>query len=51
VRKTDGQWELYNLENDRTELHDVIGGEADRAARLRGMYDQWAKRCGVLPRP
>lgn len=51
VRKKNGPWELYNLENDRTELHDLIGGEAERATRMRGMYDHWAERCGVLPRP
>ncbi len=42
-------WELYDLESDRTELHDVAAEHPDIVAALADAYDQWARRCGVVP--
>ena len=44
-------WELYNLANDRTELHDLAAAEPERAKDLAAKWDTWAKRASVLPWP
>ncbi len=46
-----GAWELYDMEADRTETTDLAAKYADRAGRLAGMWDAWAKRTRVLPWP
>jgi len=49
VRKFPGEWELYNIDDDRTELHNRA---QDRAPLLAGMtadWDKWAQAAGVLP--
>jgi arylsulfatase len=46
-----GQWELYNMVTDRTEMHDLAAKEP---ARLKAMIDQWeawGKRVHALPWP
>jgi arylsulfatase A-like enzyme len=49
VSRFPNKWELYNLEADRCELHDLSGSEASRLAKMKDRYAQWAKRCNVLP--
>lgn len=49
VRKFGGDWELYDIEKDRTELKNAAGNNADIAKELMLLYDRWAKRCGVQP--
>ncbi len=44
-----GQWELYNMDEDRTELHDLGQREPGRLTELQGLYEQWAQRVGVVP--
>lgn len=51
VRKYPGNWELYNMDEDRTELHDRAGSEKVRVKELARMYEEWAARCGVLDWP
>ena len=46
-----GQWELYNLKADRTELHDLAPQEPERAAVMLAKWKTWADRTGVLPYP
>jgi arylsulfatase len=43
-----GNWELYDLKNDRTELHDLASKEPERARELAAKWDAWAKRANVL---
>ena len=50
VRRYPGPWELYDMEQDRTELHDVAGVHPQRVADMAAQYDAWAQRCGVIPR-
>jgi arylsulfatase A-like enzyme len=50
VRKYPGDWELYDLAADRTELDDRAAAEPAVVAELSAAYDEWASRCGVLPR-
>ncbi len=42
-------WELYDMEADRTELHDLAGQQPGKVAELSGLYERWAQRCGVVP--
>lgn len=44
-------WELYNIDDDRTELNDLITGERDRAAAMMRRYAEWADANGVQPWP
>lgn len=48
--KEDGQaWELFDMEQDRTELNDLAGEQADLVAELELEYQAWEQRCGVIP--
>ena len=42
-------WELYDLAVDRTELNDLAGADPGGTRRLAAAYDEWARRCGVVP--
>ena len=46
-----GKWELYDMTKDRTEMHDLSAAEPQRAASMAREWEQWAKRCHVLPWP
>ena len=48
VRKFHQPWELYNMENDRTELHDLASRDKPRAERLAREYDAWARSAGIV---
>lgn len=50
VRKYGQNWELYDMEADRTELHDLAPAHPAIVANLAEAYEAWAARCGVLPR-
>ena len=49
VSKYPGDWELYSMEQDRTELHDRAAQQPGVVEELTTIYDAWARRCGVLP--
>jgi arylsulfatase len=49
VSRYPGDWELYNLREDRTEMRNLAGGEAARVASMKRVYEGWAARCNVLP--
>lgn len=40
-------WQLFDMEADRTELHDLIGREPELAKRLEAAWNDWAKRTYV----
>lgn len=44
-------WELYNMEVDRVELHDLAPNEPQRVKEMAAKWDAWALRTHVLPRP
>ena len=44
VSRFPNQWELYDLEADRTELHDLAAAEPVRIKRMSAMYEAWAAR-------
>jgi arylsulfatase len=43
------EWELYDIEADRTELKNRAKDERQRVQEMIARYDAWARRCGVLP--
>ncbi len=48
VRKFNEPWELYDMEADRTELHDLIGSNPALALQLEREYQAWADKVGVV---
>ena len=46
-----GQWELYNLKTDRTELNNLAEKQTARVAEMTATWTKWAKRTNVLPYP
>ncbi len=50
VKRYPLEWELYDMDADRTELHDVAAQHPERVADMAREYDAWAERCGVIPR-
>jgi arylsulfatase A-like enzyme len=49
VSKHPGDWELYDMECDRSELHDLAARHPDLVAGMAALYEAWARRCNVLP--
>lgn len=50
VREYPDDWELYDMSVDRTEMHDIAAERPAIVDDLSRRYDQWAERCGVIPR-
>lgn len=48
VRQFGKDWELYDMERDRTELDDLVGGNAPLTRRLTRDYEAWAEEAGVM---
>jgi arylsulfatase len=44
-----GAWELYDMEKDRTEMHDLSSKHPELTARMAAQYETWAKERGVVP--
>ena len=44
-------WELFDMEADRTELHDLAAAQPARVKAMTDMWNTWAQRCGVQPWP
>lgn len=47
VREFGKDWELYDMEKDRTELNNLAGKNAPLEGRLRNEYAAWATQVGV----
>lgn len=47
--KEEGKWELYDMENDRSELNNLATKHPEVLAELKADYDAWGKRVGVVP--
>ena len=46
-----GKWELYDMEKDRTEMHDLAAKMPDKAKELEEAWEAWAQRAFVKPFP
>jgi arylsulfatase len=49
VSRDPGNWELYDLEADRTEMNDLAARMPDKTNQMIRDYSAWAQRCGVAP--
>jgi arylsulfatase A-like enzyme len=50
VRNYPGPWELYDMDADRTEMHDLATQHPEKGQQMSELYAAWAERCGVIPR-
>lgn len=46
-----GDWELYDMESDRTEMHNLAEEYPQKASHLARLWDAWAERAHVKPWP
>lgn len=44
-------WELYDLNNDRTERRNLAGSYPGKVESMAADYKEWADRCMVYPKP
>lgn len=51
VRTSHGPWELYKMDADRTELHNLAAAKPELVSELESKWNAWAARAGVLPKP
>ncbi|MGZ4973237.1 MAG: sulfatase family protein, partial [Limisphaerales bacterium] len=49
VAKANEPWELYDMETDRTEMHDLASKHPAKLKELAAKWDAWAARANVLP--
>lgn len=49
VSKYPGDWELYDIEADRTEMVDLARLHSARVQEMSGLWEAWADRVGVKP--
>lgn len=49
VRDWPLDWELYDLSNDRSEIHDVAEQHPERVQQMSAEWAAWARRAGVIP--
>ena len=40
-------WEIYNMDEDRTELRNLVETESNRLTAMESSYEDWARRCEV----
>jgi arylsulfatase len=45
------EWELYNLNTDRTEMHNMATTYPEKLNRMISQYEEWARRTMVYPAP
>ncbi len=46
-----GPWELYDIESDRTELHNLADAHPERARKLAEAWEAWAVKAKAKPWP
>ena len=49
VSRHQDEWELYDLDADRTELNNLADKHPERVKSMADKHKTWADRCGVLP--
>jgi arylsulfatase len=49
AKGADGPWELYNMADDRTEMHNLAEVNADRVEQMAADWDAYAQRANVYP--
>jgi arylsulfatase len=49
ARGANGAWELYDMDADRTEMHNLAASVSAKAEELAALWQAWAERANVLP--
>jgi len=49
VKQHQGEWELYDIDADRSELNNLAARMPDRVKQMEAQWNAWAKRANVLP--
>ena len=44
-------WELFDMEKDRTEMHNLASENPDLVKKMAALWLAWGKRTGIIPRP
>ena len=44
-----GPWELYDMERDRTEMHNLAAAQPERVRAMAAQWEQWARRTKAIP--
>ncbi len=44
-----GPWELYDMQADRTEMHNLAAAQPDRVEKMAATWQAYAERANVLP--
>lgn len=47
--KNPEKWELYDIQKDRTEMHNLADKYPEKVKEMKKMWEQWAKRSMVEP--
>jgi arylsulfatase A-like enzyme len=42
-------WELFDVESDRVESHNLASEHPEKVKELEAAYNAWAEKCGVVP--
>ena len=48
VKDRSGNWELYEMNEDRTELNDLAATNPEWMAELTAIYGEFVERCGII---
>ncbi|MHC4442632.1 MAG: arylsulfatase [Planctomycetota bacterium] len=48
VSRFPGEWELFDINADRTELDNLAAKHPGKVKELADLYDGWAERCGIV---
>jgi arylsulfatase len=49
ARGKSGDWELYDMERDRSELNDLADQYPDKVTELAAEWQAWGQRAGIFP--
>ena len=49
ARGEKGAWQLYDMDADRSETHDLAASDPQRVETMAKQWQAWAERCNVLP--
>jgi arylsulfatase len=45
------QWELFDMETDRTEMNNLAGQYPDKVKKMATQWQDWAERTNTIPKP
>ncbi|MEL6925212.1 MAG: sulfatase-like hydrolase/transferase, partial [Bacteroidota bacterium] len=48
---TTNDWELFDMQADRTELNNLAKAHPEKVQQMAAMWQGWAERTGIVPRP